>query len=59
VGTPTVVLNDGKIIHSKLRKELITEDELMAALRAHGLCDPSDAEMAVLEVDGTLSIVPK
>ncbi|MHB8635798.1 MAG: DUF421 domain-containing protein [Fimbriimonadaceae bacterium] len=59
VGSPTVVLNKGHILRSRLRKELLTEEELMAALRAHGLSDPSQAEMAVLEIDGTLSIVPK
>jgi uncharacterized membrane protein YcaP (DUF421 family) len=59
VGTPTVVLSKGRILRSRLRKELLTEEELMAALRTHGLKGPSEAEMAVLEVDGTLSIVPK
>jgi uncharacterized membrane protein YcaP (DUF421 family) len=31
----------------------------MAAIRSHGLSDPSQVEMAILEIDGTLSIIPK
>ena len=59
IGSPTVVLSKGRILRARLRKELLTEQELMAALRSHGLSDPSDVEMAILEIDGTLSIVPK
>ncbi len=42
-----------------MRREGITEAQLLAALRRHGLTTPGEAKMAVLEVDGTLSIVPK
>jgi uncharacterized membrane protein YcaP (DUF421 family) len=42
-----------------MRREHITEDEVMAALREHGVCDPLDARLVVLEVDGTLSVVPR
>ncbi len=42
-----------------MRREHISEDEVMAALRIHGLGDPKDAQLAVLEVDGTLSVVPR
>lgn len=34
------------------------EDTLMAALREHGIDDMSKVEMAVLETDGTISVVP-
>jgi uncharacterized membrane protein YcaP (DUF421 family) len=30
----------------------------MMALREHGLVDVSEVEMAVLEVDGTVSVIP-
>lgn len=59
LGQPVVVLNNGRVLLRKLHSQVLTEEELMAALRAHGLADPSDAKMAVLEVDGTLTIVPK
>ncbi len=58
-GTPTVIINDGKVIEARMRREGITEAQLLTALRRHGLTTPGEAKMAVLEVDGTLSVVPK
>jgi uncharacterized membrane protein YcaP (DUF421 family) len=37
----------------------VSGDELMAALRAHGLGAPREVALAVMEVDGTISVVPK
>src|SRR5438876_1016052 len=34
-------------------------EQVMAALRQHGLCDPTEAKLVVLEVDGSLSVVPR
>ena len=31
---------------------------LQAALREHGIAQLADVEMAVLEIDGTISVVP-
>ena len=59
VGSPTLVLSKGRVLRSSLRTQLLTEEELMAAIRSHGLSDPSQIEMAILEIDGTLSIIPK
>lgn len=59
VGTPTVIIDHGRLLRDHMRREHLTEDEVMAALREHGLCDPRDARMVVLEVDGTLSVVPR
>lgn len=59
VGTPTLLINDGHLLRDRLRRERVTEEEVMAALRRHGLTDPGEALMAVLEVDGTISVVPK
>jgi uncharacterized membrane protein YcaP (DUF421 family) len=59
VGTPTVIISDGQLHRDHMRREHITEDEVMAALREHGVCDPLDARLVVLEVDGTLSVVSR
>jgi uncharacterized membrane protein YcaP (DUF421 family) len=59
VGTPTVIIEHGRLLRDNMRREHVTEDEVMAALREHGVCDPLDARMVVLEVDGTLSVVPQ
>ena len=58
VGDPLLILNDGEPIPSHMAKEGITLDQLKTALREHGLSKFSEAHMAVLEVDGTISVVP-
>ena len=58
VGNPTLLINHGQFIDDHLRREGILRDEVMMALREHGIAEVSEVEMAVLEVDGTISIVP-
>jgi uncharacterized membrane protein YcaP (DUF421 family) len=58
VGTPTLLVHDGKIIREHLEHEDVTEDEVLQALREHGVEDLKDVKSAVLEVDGTMSVVP-
>jgi len=59
LGQPVLILNNGQIITERIRREHISHDELIAALRAHGLHSPAQAAMAVLEVDGSISVIPK
>src|SRR5579872_7079220 len=58
-GDPTLLASDGQFIRSHLAHEQVTEEQILAAMRAHGVCDLSELRMAVLEVDGSISIVPK
>jgi uncharacterized membrane protein YcaP (DUF421 family) len=57
-GTPTVLVSEGKIVHPHLVRCGVTNEQLDGALRQHGFTDISQAKMAVLEIDGSLSIVP-
>jgi uncharacterized membrane protein YcaP (DUF421 family) len=57
-GTPTLLVLHGKVIESHLRREGVDEDILEAAVREHGIANMSDVEMAVLETDGAISVVP-
>jgi uncharacterized membrane protein YcaP (DUF421 family) len=57
-GTPTVLVSEGKIVHPHMTRAGVTEEQLNESLREHGFTDVSKARMAVLEVDGSLSIVP-
>ncbi len=59
VGTPTLLVSNGQIFHDRMRRECITETQLMQILREHGLTDVHEVLIAMLEVDGTISIVPK
>ena len=58
VGGPILLIHHGHILAERMRKEQVTHEQLMAALREHGLVSPDQAELCVLEVDGSLSIVP-
>jgi uncharacterized membrane protein YcaP (DUF421 family) len=59
VGTPTIIASDGQLDRVAMRHEGVSEAEVLAAVRQYGLAGLSDVKLAVLEVDGSLSIVPK
>lgn len=59
VGEPSLIISNGRILKQRMKRLGITTEQLFAALREHGLDRPEDAAMCVLEVDGSLSIVPK
>ena len=56
---PTVVIQNGHYIESAMEREEIEQELVDAAIREHGVEDVSEVELGVLEVDGTISIVPK
>jgi uncharacterized membrane protein YcaP (DUF421 family) len=57
-GSPTLLVLHGEIIAEHMRREGLDEETLLTALREHGLADLSSVEMAVLEIDGSISVVP-
>jgi uncharacterized membrane protein YcaP (DUF421 family) len=59
LGSPTLLVNDGQFVDEHLRHEGISRDEVSMALREHGVGQVEDVELAVLEVDGTISVVPR
>jgi uncharacterized membrane protein YcaP (DUF421 family) len=54
---PALLLYRGQFLDEAMRRERITRSEVMAALRAQGVGDISLAEAAVLESDGSVSVV--
>jgi uncharacterized membrane protein YcaP (DUF421 family) len=58
-GSPTPVIRDGRILRAALRRESITDEELMAELRKKGLEDPRLVRLATVERDGRISVVRK
>ena len=56
-GTPSVLLRNGKIMEKELKKNRFTLDELCEELRSRGVTDLSSVRYAVLETDGTLSVL--
>lgn len=57
-GTPTLLVLHGEVIRQHMRREGIDDESLLAALREHGVAEVSAVEMAVLEIDGSISVVP-
>lgn len=56
-GSPTMLVWQGKPLPDHLRREGVTMEELEMAAREHGVEEISDVRLAVLELDGTISIV--
>src|SRR5215216_7891079 len=52
-----LLIKDGKLLRRNMRKELITEDELMSQLREQGLDDVKKVKEAYMESDGQFSVV--
>lgn len=57
-GVPVVLINNGHAIEPNMRKERISPEELAQALHEHGLENVSEVKSCILEVDGSLSVVP-
>lgn len=55
---PTTIAHDGAWIRPALEREGLDDEDLAAALREHGLDDIRDVRLAVLEHDGSISVVP-
>ena len=55
-GRPRFLLRGGRVDYRMLRSEQITRNDLLAALRAQGCFRPSQAEYAVLETSGKISV---
>jgi uncharacterized membrane protein YcaP (DUF421 family) len=55
---PTVIVQDGQCLAHCLRREGISQEEVEMAMREHGIGQLSEVKLAVLESDGSISIVP-
>jgi uncharacterized membrane protein YcaP (DUF421 family) len=58
VGEPLLIVSDGRVLPDRLKQEGVSREQVLAALRGHGIERVEDARMCVLEVDGTISVVP-
>jgi uncharacterized membrane protein YcaP (DUF421 family) len=56
-GQPSLLVHDGQVISAHMAKEHVTLDELHRALREHGIGSLNDVALAVLEVDGSISLL--
>lgn len=59
MGTPTILIQDGKILETNLRKMKFDINDMLEEIRSAGYFDLSQVEYAVLEANGQVSILPK
>ncbi|MEX0604031.1 MAG: YetF domain-containing protein [Marinobacter sp.] len=56
-GEPMMLVHRGVFLNAALRRARVTEDEVLAAVRASGFVSLNDAEAVVLETDGSFSVI--
>lgn len=55
---PLLLVRNGRMIPRHLRAELLTTDDLMSQLRAHGVERLNQVKRCYVESDGKLSVIP-
>jgi uncharacterized membrane protein YcaP (DUF421 family) len=56
---PSVIIQKGKLNQKELKKQRISTEELICALRQAGAADISEVNYAIVEETGTLTVIPK
>ena len=58
-GVPVVLARNGQLFEGVLRRELVSREDFREALRMNGVEDVSEVELALLETNGSISVVKK
>lgn len=58
-GTPSVLIENGKIVEREMTRLRYNINELLEQLRAKNIPNIADVEFAILETSGHLSVIPK
>jgi uncharacterized membrane protein YcaP (DUF421 family) len=56
-GQPSLLIHDGEVIAAHMAREHVSMDALECAVREHGVGSYKDVALAVLEVDGSISVL--
>jgi uncharacterized membrane protein YcaP (DUF421 family) len=56
-GKPTVIVRDGEYDRAGMRRERMNERDVLGHLRAQGLTDMREVHLAVVEHDGSVSVL--
>lgn len=57
-GTPTIIMNGGKLYRKNMKKAKIDLSEFMVMLRQEGYFNLSDVQTAIFEYNGRLTVLP-
>ena len=58
-GRPQVLIHNGRVFEDVMEKAKLTHHELNAALREAGCTAPEEVQSALLENNGSISVVPR
>ena len=58
-GEPVVLARNGRLFEGVLRRELVSREDFRESLRMNGVEDVSEVELALLETNGSISVVKK
>ncbi len=58
-GSPTILIAKGKIVEKEMERLRFNIDDLMEELRTNGYPNVMDIEYAIIESNGSLSVIPK
>jgi uncharacterized membrane protein YcaP (DUF421 family) len=56
---PTLLVHEGCYLDAALRRQRVTREEILAALRQSGKTDVAEVLSVVLETDGSLTVIPR
>lgn len=56
-GEELILIYNGKIKQKNIKKAKLTMDEIMEAIREHGVSKIEDVDLAILELDGNISVL--
>ena len=59
MGTPTIIMQDGKFIYKNFKKIKIDMNDFLESARGKGYFDISEIKYAIMEADGKISFMPK
>ena len=57
-GKPVILIDNGRVLQSELRRTRISQDELYCQLRGAGVLNIRTVQFAVLETNGKVSVFP-
>lgn len=58
-GEPVMLVYKGKKLVQNLKKEKISDEELAESIRSHGISTIDEVELAIMETNGSISIIPR
>lgn len=58
-GTPSIIISNGELNLEMIKKQRLTINDILEELRGAGYLDINDIQYAIMETNGTISIIPK